>query len=238
MNTTVIDTEALNRALRESSLTVNQLAYRVGASGHVIVRLLTDGDPGELRLGTLARIADALRIPTKALLADPEKHPTEEDTARPSADGLVDDAQTIIGAIYDRGTTPVLNRDLAVALGWDLDRLHAAFDEADRRLGPSGLCLYRQQGEVALGPNKDRRSARTRLTLRLASEYAMKANYYQTVYQVLHSGKVTGHFKNATARNMVLGALANQGILHLDRKEPSMAAAALFAFPDEAIRPS
>ena len=70
-------------------------------------------------------------------------------------DRLAEDATTVIAILYDRWTTPTLNQDLAAALDWDVDRLLAAYDEAQLRLVAAGLRIARSHGEVSICPAHD-----------------------------------------------------------------------------------
>lgn len=230
---TVYNTNAMNHALNERGLRTHELAYRVDVGTAAIEKMFNGADdPGEVRLLSLVRIAETLGLPLRDLFAEPA---SVEPNATPTHDTTASDAHTVIALIYDNGSTPTVNTDLTAILGWDLDRLIAAYRQATLLLQPAGLRLYRHHGEVTIRPDNDHTQHRATLAKRRASIYGLKANYYQAIYQAKHGEKIS--VSNSTAaRRIVLGALTNLGILDNTGDQPVLTAAATFATPDPNTR--
>jgi transcriptional regulator with XRE-family HTH domain len=223
----IYDTRAINYAFRERGLAISELAYRVDVSIAAIERILNGTtDPGEMRIATLARIAEHLGIPLRSMFTEPTLADPERSSAQPDP---VADAETVIALIYDRGSTPTVNTDLVTALDWDIDRLTAAYDEADRRLRPIGLRIYRQHGEGTIRPLHNHADQRAKLRKVEAAQYGLKAHHYKGIYQARNRQPVT--LGETATRRLVLGALVNLGILHQADRQITVTDAVEFGHP-------
>jgi hypothetical protein len=144
------------------------------------------------------------------------------------------DAVTVVAVIYDRGTTPTINHDLARGLGWDLTRLHAAYDEAERRLAAAGLRLNRTHGEASIVPTDDHSKERSAVTHAQSDSTATTVNAYGYVaaYEAL-TGQPILPGKKGFRRRLLLGEIANLGVIDLQARTPILTAAAVYAFLDQ-----
>ncbi|MGY1615908.1 helix-turn-helix domain-containing protein [Geodermatophilus sp. SYSU D00691] len=227
----LFDLPTIRAALQQSGLAPSDIAFRVDIAVRSLQRILDgDPDPGEIRLATLARLANTLGLPLRSLIAPPQ------DSARTTraphdaevTDPAPDDASTVIALLYDRSTAAI-NSEVAVALGWSLDRLKEALREADQRLRPAGLRIVREHGESSIHPVADHLRARAALDRVQAHVRGLKVVEYRAAYEV-HSGqKVTA--PNEARRRFVLGRLANVGVIDLTGKKVNLSAAAKFAHP-------
>ncbi|MCF6735239.1 helix-turn-helix domain-containing protein [Blastococcus sp. KM273129] len=224
----LFDVAAIRTALQQSGLAPSELAFRVDFAVRSLQRILNgDPDPGEIRVATLARLANHLGLPLRSLLAAP---PVTTTTAVDAEVDPVaaDDAATVTALLYDR-TTPTLNDHLAEALDWSLDRLQQALTEADRRLRMAGLRIVREHGESRVQPLHDHVQARRDLTQVHAHRSGLKPYEYQAAYQTYTGQAITA--PNETRRRVITGGLANAGLLDLTEEEPALSAAAEFAHP-------
>lgn len=222
--------DKIRNAVWASGLTINEVAYRAHLPAKALTHIV-DGKPGplDIRLDTLKRLATHLGLPLHALFAEPPSPP--EPT--PTNSDETNDATIVIATIYDRGTTPTIRHDLALALGWDTTRLNAALDEAEERLTPAGLTLNRTHGEVSVVPIHDHSAHRTALTHAQSDRNgtAIAIDAYEAVHQVM-TGQPLLPQKKQFRRQVVLGNAANLGILDLQPRTPRLTDAALEAFPD------
>jgi transcriptional regulator with XRE-family HTH domain len=227
----LFDLPTIRAALQQSGLAPSDIAYRVDIAVRSLQRILDgDPDPGEIRVATLARLANTLGLPLRSLIAPSATTADSTDSlddGNPS-DAEPDDASTIIALLYDRGTAAV-NSEIAAALGWSLDRLKQALREADHRLRPAGLRIVREHGESSIHPVADHLGARTALENVQAHVRGLKLVEYKAAHQ-LHTGqKVTA--PNEARLRFVVGRLANVGVVDLKGRQPCLSAAAAFAHP-------
>lgn len=226
--TSLFDVATIRTALQQSGLAPSELAFRVDFAVRSLQRILNgDPDPGEIRVATLARLANHLGLPLRSLIAAPPATTTAVD-AEATPEDEADDAATVTALLYDR-EAPTLNDDLAEALGWSLDRLHEALTEADRRLRPAGLRIVREHGESRVQPLHDHPRARRDLTQVRAHRSGLKPYEYQATYLTYTGQQITA--PNETRRRVITGGLANAGVLDLTDEEPALSAAAAFAHP-------
>lgn len=228
-HTSPFDHDKIRNAVWTSGLTLNEVAFRAHLPAKALTHIV-DGKPGplDIRLDTLKRLATHLGLPLHALFAAPPQPP-----APTTSDGnAVSDATTVIATIYDRGTTPTIRHDLALALGWDTTRLNAALDEAEHRLAPAGLTLNRTHGECSVVPIHDHTEDRAALTQAQSDRNgtAIAIDAYEAVHQVM-TGQPLLPQKKQFRRQVVLGNAANLGILDLQPRTPRLTDAALEAFP-------
>ncbi|MEO7267707.1 MAG: helix-turn-helix transcriptional regulator [Knoellia sp.] len=227
--TSPFDHNKVRNAVWTSGLSLNEIAYRAHLPAKALTHIV-DGKTGplDIRLDTLKRLATHLGLPLHALFAAPPPPPEAASTDS----NEVTDATTVIATIYDRGTTPTIRHDLALALGWDTTRLNAALDEAEQRLAPAGLTLNRTHGECSVVPIHDHTGHRTALTHAQSDRNgtAIAVDAYEAVHQVL-TGQPLLPQKKAFRRQVVLGNAANLGILDLQPRTPRLTEAATDAFP-------
>lgn len=230
MTTSVFDAAKIRHAVLSSGLTVNEVSFRVHMPFKTL-RQIVDGDstPANVHVTTLARLAETIGLPLKALFSEPKLPlPSEAEEPAPPPD---DDAATIIAILYDRGTTPTVNHDLARGLGWTLERLNTAYDAAEPRLAIAGLRLTRTHGEGSIAPLHDHTANRAAVEHAKAGNTGLSEDTYQAAYQLL-TGKplLPGAFRYR--RQVVLGRLGNLGIADAKRHTPTLTPAAEEAFLD------
>jgi transcriptional regulator with XRE-family HTH domain len=227
----VFDVTAIRKALHASGMAISDVAFRVDIAVRSLQRIL-DGerDPGEIRVATLARLADTLGLPLRSLIAPPGGT-AQADAPSPHEDkseAQPDDATTVIAMLYDRGQA-TLNSEIASALGWSLDRLKRALAEADRCLLPAGLRVVREHGESTVRPVRDHLADRAALDNVQAHVRGLKTVEYKAAY-ALHTGhQITA--PNQARLRFVVGRLANVGVIDLTGAQPHLSAAAGFAHP-------
>lgn len=235
----LFDVAVMRSALQQSGFAPSDIAFRVDIAVRSLQRILDgDPDPGEIRVATLARLADHLGLPLRSLIAPSE--PPRRSASAPQADAdtqsdAADDASTVIAVLYDRGT-PTLNGEIAAALGWSLDRLISALEEADARLRRAGLRIVREHGESAMRPVSDHLQNRQALANVQAHVRGLKMAEYKAAHQ-LHTGQDVSA-PNEARRRFVTGRLANVGVVDLASKEPTLTDAAQFAHPSPSGGPA
>jgi transcriptional regulator with XRE-family HTH domain len=229
---TIFNTHRILTALNNSELLVSELAYRVDIAISTLERILNGNpDPGEIRIATLVKIADNLGLPLASLFAPPpEPPPAHEGPARHRADQAAADAATVIATIYDRGSAPTRNAELAEVLGWDLDRLKAAYQEADLRLRPAGLRLVREHGEATIQPVADHTDTRLRLKEVRAADRGFDLSHYKAAYQA-YTGQAISVSNRAAQRRRITAPLANLGVLTEVGSKAAFTQAARYAHP-------
>ncbi|RBY92675.1 hypothetical protein [Blastococcus sp. TF02A-30] len=228
----VFDLTAIRAALQQTGLAPSEIAFRVDIAVRSLQRILDgDPDPGEIRVATLTRLADTLGLPLRSMFAAPRAAPEAcraVASDRPQDDHTADDASTVIAVLYDRETA-ASNSDIALALGWPLDRLNSALHVANERLGTAGLRIVREHGESRVSPIADHLASRASLATAQAHARGLKTTEYKAAY-ALHTGqKVTT--ANETRQRFVIGRLANVGVVHLEGSRPRLSDAARFAHP-------
>jgi transcriptional regulator with XRE-family HTH domain len=229
---TIFNTHRILTAFNDSELLVSELAYRVDIAISTLERILNGNpDPGEIRIATLVKIADNLGLPLASLFAPPpEPPPAHESPDCHRADQAATDAATVTATIYDRGTTPTRNAELAEVLNWDLDRLKAAYQEADRRLRPAGLRLIREHGEATIQPIADHTDTRLRLKEIRAADRGFDLSHYKAAYQA-YTGQPISVSNRAAQRRRITAPLANLGILTEVGIKAALTDAARYAHP-------
>jgi transcriptional regulator with XRE-family HTH domain len=231
----LFDVAAMRAAIQDSGLAVSDIAFRVDIAVRALQRILNgEPDPGEIRVATLARLADTLGLPLRSLIAPPITHVTSPDgdretTGSDATDDPTGDAATVIALLYDRNT-PTLNSEVAAALGWPMDRLNAALHEANARLHPAGLRVIREHGESGIRPIGEHLQARRALVDVQAHVRGLTIGEYLAAYQMHTGQKVTA--RNETRRRFVLGRLGKVGVVDDYRSaKPTLTEAAKFAHP-------
>jgi transcriptional regulator with XRE-family HTH domain len=231
-STSVFDVTAIRSALHASGLAISDVAFRVDIAVRSLQRILNgEPDPGEIRVATLARLADTLGLPLRSLFASPGGVVKAIPASAPPDDTLdprPDDATTVIALLYDRGQATI-NSEVASALGWSLDRLKRSLTEADRRLRTAGLRVIREHGESSIRPVDDHAADRAALENVQAHARGLKTFEYKAAY-ALHTGDRISA-QNEARRRFVVGRLANVGVISLTGDGPALSAAASFAHP-------
>jgi hypothetical protein len=226
--TSVFDATKIRNALLNTGMSVNEASFRVHMPFKTLQQIV-DGQstPHDLRITTIKRLADIIGLPVRSLFAEPDTPaPLNDETPSPTAD----DATTIIAVLYDRGTNPSINHDLAKGLGWTLERLHNAYDEAEHRLAPAGLRLIRTHGEGSIAPIHDHTEQRAAVEHARADNTGMAVDSYRAAHQLLTGSEVLPG-RRAYRRRLCIGWLANLGIVNTESREPVLTDAALEAFP-------
>lgn len=230
--TSIFDHAKIRNAIWTTGATVNEIGFQVHIAAKQLQHIV-DGKPAplDINIETLRRLADYLGLPLHSLFAQAGPPPLPAD--EPPRNQAAEDATTVIAVLYDRGSTPTVNHDLASALKWDLARLLAAYDEADRRLSPAGLRLVRASGRGCIVPIKDHTATRAAVTHAQShnTATAIKSDAYRAIHQIL-SGSPVLPKTSFTRRRFILGEVAKLGIVDLQPRTPALTAATLDAFPD------
>ena len=171
-------------ALLATGLSVNEVAFRVHMPFKTLQQIVEGATtPIDVRVTTLERLAEAINLPLRSLFTPPKGAPDPEEQGKTESTEAAADATTVIAVLYDRGTNPTINTDLAKGLGWTLQRLNTAYDEAERRLAPAGLRLTRTHGEGSIGPATDRANERAAVEHARADNTGLSVDTYQAAYQ-------------------------------------------------------
>ncbi|TPG17056.1 helix-turn-helix domain-containing protein [Pedococcus bigeumensis] len=233
MTTCQFDDTKIRNAIQTSGMSLNEISFRVLMPAKTLQHI-ADGkaEPIDIRIDTLARLGDALGLPLRSLFAQPE--PVPEPETRGASPQPGHDAATVIGALYDRGSTPTVSRDLAKGLRWDLQRLKAACDDAETRLAPAGLRMVRTHGEVSIVPTHDQTETRAAVTQALAESTGttIPEDAYRAVYQAM-TGQAILPGTTGFRRRLLLGAAAKLGMLDLKPRTPALSQAARDAFVED-----
>ncbi|NYD40022.1 helix-turn-helix domain-containing protein [Nocardioides panaciterrulae] len=209
---------------------INEFATRLDMSNGVVEAFLRGTvEPGDLRIATLANMANLLGIPLHSMFARPAPLPDPDDLDPHAPNDSVADAEQLLACIYDTGrTTPTLISEVAKAFEWTLDRTYAAAAEASRRLQPAGLAVNTSHGELFVTPVNDHLDAHKALTNRKVYERGLNYNHYRAAHQILSRQEVTVN-RSARQRLLTLGGMVNLGVL-TQAKQPAFSDEALEAF--------
>lgn len=237
----VFDHRYVAHVFNQRGYHINEFASRLDMSNGIVEAFLRGTvEPGDLRIATLANMANLLGIPLHTMFARPEplpdpdnlrnsEGPDSEPTAQHTADDLATDAEQLLACVYDTGrATPTLVSEIAKAFDWTLDRTYAAATEADRRLQPSGLAVNTSHGELFVTPINDHLDVHKALTSRKVYERGLNYNHYRAAHQIISGQEVTVN-KSARQRLLTLGGMVNLGVL-TQAKQPAFTEEALEAF--------
>ncbi|GAA4372821.1 hypothetical protein [Nocardioides caricicola] len=226
----VFDHQYVAHVFNQRGYHVNEFATRLDMSNGIVEAFLRGNvEPGELRIATLANMANLLGIPLHAMFARPAPPPDPDDLDGPAADDLTADAEQLLACVYDIGrATPTLVSDIAKAFDWTLDRTYAAATEANRRLQPAGLAVNTSHGELFVAPVNDHLDAHKALTSRKVYERGLSLTHYKAAHQIL-TGQAVTVTNSGRQRLRTLGGMVNLGIL-TQAKQPAFTGAALEAF--------
>lgn len=238
----VFDHQYVAHVFNQRGYHINEFASRLDMSNGVVEAFLRGTvEPGELRIATLANMANLLGIPLHAMFARPAPLPDPDDLTEsegssveptdvePTADDLAADAEQLLACVYDTGrATPTLISEVAKAFEWTLDRTYAAATEANRRLRPAGLAVNTSHGELFVTPINDHLDAHKALTSRKVYERGLHFNHYRAAHQIISGQEVTVN-KSARQRLLTLGGMVNLGVL-TQAKQPAFTEEALEAF--------
>lgn len=155
-----LDTALITRRRIELGLSQRALSAECGFTNVTISLLESGRNHEELTIRKLGRLADALGLPIGALFADARgdgRKPVEDDRV---LEALLAEARQALG----RG-------QIAVTLGWALDRVEAALAQLAIRLESTGVLLHRASSGFTLRPrsellSREQRQELERLRLR------------------------------------------------------------------------
>ena len=225
---TVFDSDKIANAVLTTGLTVNEVGFRIHMPFKTLQQIVSGAStPIDVRITTLERLADTIGLPVRSLFAKPD--PAPEALAYAYKGDTAGDATTVIAVLYDRGTNPTINTDLARGLGWTLQRLNAAYDEAEKRLAPAGLRLIRTHGEGSIAPTEDHTEQRAAVEHARADNTGLSVDTYQAAYQTMTGAEVLPG-RLGYRRRLVIGRLANLGIVNGQGRTPTLSDAAKDAF--------
>lgn len=234
-STPVFDSRYIAHVFNQRGYHVNEFATRLDMSNGIVEAFLRGtAEPGDLRIATLANMANLLGIPLHTMFAQPEPLPDPDtiDTKEPTEadeDEVVGDAEQLLACVYDTGrATPTLLSEIAKAFDWTLDRTYAAAKEANRRLQPAGLAVRTSHGELFVGPVNEHMDAYNALTTRKVYERGLNYNHYRAAHQIISGQQVTVA-NSARQRLLTLGGMVNIGVL-TQAKKPALTDEALEAF--------
>jgi len=106
-----------------------------------------------------------------------------------------------------------------------------ALTAADQRLRWAGLRIVREHGGSRIRPTHDHLRERRDLSRVQAHARGLKPFEYRAAYKAYTGQKITA--PNETRRRVVIGGLANVGVLDLNGDEPALSEAARFAHPEQ-----
>lgn len=230
----VFDHRHVAHVFNQRGYRVNEFATRLDMSNDIVEAFLRGTvEPGELRIGTLANMANLLGIPLHTIFARPEPLPDPDEinttTEDDPTDDLAADAEQLLACVYDNGrNTPTVISEIAKAFEWTLDRTYTAAAEANRRLQPAGLAVNTSHGELFVTPINDHLDAHKALTSRKVYERGLNYLHHRAAHQVLSRQEVTVN-RSARQRLRTLGGLVNLGVL-TQAKQPAFTDEALEAF--------
>lgn len=212
---------------------INEFASRLDMSNNVVEAFLRGTvEPGDLRVATLANMANLLGIPLRSMFTRPAPAPDPvgaDPQPEPGGNAVAVDAEQLLACVYDTGrATPTLVSELAKAFGWTIERTYAAATEADRRLKPAGLSVKTSHGELFVTPVNEHLDAQKALNARKVYERGLTYNHYRAAYQILAGQQVTVN-NSARQRVRTLGGLVNVGVVTQVR-QPALTEEALEAF--------
>ena len=212
---------------------INEFASRLDMSDNVVEAFLRGTvEPGDLRVATLANMANLLGIPLRSMFTRPAPAPDPvgaDPQPEPGGNAVAVDAEQLLACVYDTGrATPTLVSELAKAFGWTIERTYAAATEADRRLKPAGLSVKTSHGELFVTPVNEHLDAQKALNARKVYERGLTYNHYRAAYQILAGQQVTVN-NSARQRVRTLGGLVNVGVVTQVR-QPALTEEALEAF--------
>ena len=212
---------------------INEFASRLDMSNNVVEAFLRGTvEPGDLRVATLANMANLLGLPLRSMFTRPAPAPDPvgaDPQPEPGGNAVAVDAEQLLACVYDTGrATPTLVSELAKAFGWTIERTYAAATEADRRLKPAGLSVKTSHGELFVTPVNEHLDAQKALNARKVYERGLTYNHYRAAYQILAGQQVTVN-NSARQRVRTLGGLVNVGVVTQVR-QPALTEEALEAF--------
>lgn len=237
----MFDNKYVAHVFNQRGYHINEFASRLDMSNSTVEAFLRGTvEPGELRIATLANMANLLGIPLHAMFARPDPLPDPDELAEPApsdiestgndyAVALAADAEQLLACVYDTGrATPTLISEIAKAFEWTLDRTYAAATKASRRLRPSGLAVNTSHGELFVTPINDHLVAHKALASRKVYERGLHFNHYRAAHQIISGQEVTVN-KSARQRLLTLGGMVNLGVV-TQAKSPALTDEALEAF--------
>lgn len=205
MTTTMpVNRERLRQRLFEQGLSEREFSRRTGLGQAVIRGMLHRAElNGSTAIADINRCLEQTGLTAGDLLDPPA--PTDPD------DTPTDDVQ-VLAQMLTKDTRLILHERLALALGWDLERLRAAIDDLDPRLRPIGLRVHQNGMGVTIRPADNRADqAQARLDQFRDSDDGL----HQGTARVLHAvyaGRLSGQ-ETKNDHMVHLGALSNRGAI-------------------------
>lgn len=183
-----LDGKAIRTCRLDRGMSARDLCTATEISAPTL-RRIEDDEPAprtQMTVLMLQRLIDTLGVRLVDLLADdtpnsPGTHRAHAPEARP------DDVPTLSDLLlHARVWMP--KRDLALALGWTLDRLRLAAAALDHDLRPLGMQVHSVNGGLLLRPVGGYTTARRRVERRNTAENGMTVNAAVLVHQALTTG--------------------------------------------------
>jgi len=218
----------------ERGVALRELALETGIGLAVLNRIEqgTDPDHTGLTLGQFIRLANYLGVTPTTLLTTRTQNPASSNTRSipdnvgngsdpeplPGPNDLSADVRAL-GAILHDLSARIRIASLAEAVQWTLQRLHAAADQLDTDLAPTGMRIHRLGGVISIRAIDDTHHDRL-LAVRRHPDTASKCRSTspqraRLVHQILTSGKSTNTLSSKDRQN--LSILMRAGVLEQDR---------------------
>lgn len=186
----------------EAGISERELARRTSIGDATVRAILHRNE-----LNTSAQVADIYRLINDlglnpGQLLDPPPPVEPDDTP--------DDDITVLAQLLQIVKTMQSPERLAIALEWDLKRLHTTLHALDARLRPLGLRIHRNTMGVTIRPIDDRADrAHARLAELRDDQEGLKQSAARVLYAVFTSNISTRETRND--HQVQLGALKNRG---------------------------
>jgi transcriptional regulator with XRE-family HTH domain len=167
VSSAIVDTQLVRQRRDALNLSQRAVGRALGVSSLLIRALETNpGSHSNLTLGFLERLAEVLGVQTHQLLAPrgPASSNHDDNVLCQTADG---DVSRLLAALMDDARTTLTHRDdLALVLGWPLERLQRVVQQARRTLPALGMHLHiHPAGGYAVHPSHGVLTAHEQLVL-------------------------------------------------------------------------
>lgn len=231
---THFDARRFERLHFERGVALRELALETGIGLAVLNRIEqgTDPDHTGLTLGQFIRLSNYLGVAPTTLLTTRNQESVSSDSCSipddsgngcageplPCANDLAADVRAL-GAILHDLKARIRIAAFAEAVQWTIQRLHAAADQLDTDLAPTGMRIHRIGGVISIRAIDDTHHDKL-LAVRRHPDTASKCRSTspqraRLVHQILTSGKSTNTLSHADRQN--LSILMRAGVLEQDR---------------------
>ena len=237
--TTTFDARRFELLHSERGISLRELGSETGIGLSVLNRVEqgTDPDATGLTLGQFIRIANYLAVDPATLLTtqaqasssshtlgipgDTDYHAEDEPT--PPSDDLTADVR-LLGAILHDINTRIRITALAEVLNWTVRRVHAAADQLDLDLAPTGTRIHRIGGVINVRAIDDTHQDQL-LAVRRHPEATAKYRITSPprarfLHQILTTGKSTNTLSATDRRDLAI--LMRAGVLKQGRNKISV----------------